>query len=125
LIAVVENEHIYIFAYEKNMLMLAVRGLVVGALWILLGKRFWLFPNILAEEATLKELFQFWPQKDEGERPKWPARLFYAIAGVVLISLLRHHAPDEAARARFAVLHLYSNAFMKFGFSGRKRDPVI
>ncbi|KAK4709001.1 hypothetical protein R3W88_029926 [Solanum pinnatisectum] len=81
--------------------LLLLRGLVFGALWILLGKRFWLFPNILAEEATLKELFQFWPQKDEGERPKWTARLFYAIAGVVVISLLRHHAPDEAARARY------------------------
>lgn len=88
--------------------MLAVRGLVFGALWILLGKRFWLFPNILAEEATLKELFQFWPQKDKGERPKWTARLFYAIVGVVVILVLRHHAPDEAARARFDVLYLYS-----------------
>ncbi|KAK4358885.1 hypothetical protein RND71_021114 [Anisodus tanguticus] len=81
--------------------LLLLRGLVFGALWILLGKRVWFFPNILAEEATLKELFQFWPQKDEAERPKWTARLFFAIVGVVVILLLRHHAPDEAARARY------------------------
>ncbi|KAK4407406.1 hypothetical protein Sango_0321600 [Sesamum angolense] len=53
------------------------------------------------KEATLKELFQFWPKKDEGERPKWTARLFYAIVAVLVILLLRHHAPDEAARARY------------------------
>ncbi|XP_059315274.1 uncharacterized protein LOC132643585 isoform X1 [Lycium barbarum] len=81
--------------------LLLLRGLAFGALWILLGRRVWFFPNILAEEATLKELFQFWPQKDEAERPKWTARLFYAIVGMVVISLLRHHAPDEAARARY------------------------
>ncbi|KAK6119765.1 hypothetical protein DH2020_046487 [Rehmannia glutinosa] len=81
--------------------VLLLRAVVFGALWIVLGKRVWFFPNILAEEATLKELFQFWPQKDEGERPKWTARLFYAIVAVLVITLLRHHAPDEAARARY------------------------
>ncbi|KAL6516301.1 hypothetical protein OROGR_019606 [Orobanche gracilis] len=81
--------------------VLSLRALVFGALWILLGKRVWLFPNILAEEATLKELFQFWPQKDETERPKWTARLFFALVAVLVITLFRHHAPDEAARARY------------------------
>ncbi|KAL8545153.1 hypothetical protein ACS0TY_005373 [Phlomoides rotata] len=81
--------------------LLLLRAVVFGVVWILLGKRVWLFPNILAEEATLKELFQFWPQKDEGERPKWTARLFYAMAAVLVILLLRHHAPDEAARLRY------------------------
>ncbi|KAL1547443.1 hypothetical protein AAHA92_23920 [Salvia divinorum] len=81
--------------------MLLLRALVFGALWITLGKRVWFFPNILAEEATLKELFQFWPQKDEGERPKWTARLFFALLAVLVILLMRHHAPDEAARARY------------------------
>ncbi|KAL1539946.1 hypothetical protein AAHA92_24369 [Salvia divinorum] len=81
--------------------LLLLRALVFGALWIVLGKRVWFFPNILAEEATLKELFQFWPQKDEGEGPKWTARLFFAVVAVLVILLLRHHAPDEAARARY------------------------
>ncbi|PIN04929.1 Membrane component of ER protein translocation complex [Handroanthus impetiginosus] len=81
--------------------LLSLRALVFGALWVILGKRVWFFPNILAEEATLKELFQFWPKKDEGERPKWTARLFYAIVAMLVILLLRHHAPDEAARARY------------------------
>ncbi|KAL0459194.1 UNVERIFIED_CONTAM: hypothetical protein Slati_0546600 [Sesamum latifolium] len=81
--------------------LLLLRALIFGALWVILGKRVWFFPNILAEEATLKELFQFWPKKDEGERPKWTARLFYAIVAVLVILLLRHHAPDEAARARY------------------------
>lgn len=87
--------------------MLAVRALIFGAIWVLFGKRVWFFPNILAEEATLQDLFQFWPQKDEGERPKWTARLFYAIVAVLVVLLLRHHAPDEAARARCACLHFY------------------
>ncbi|KAL3828193.1 hypothetical protein ACJIZ3_016995 [Penstemon smallii] len=81
--------------------LLSLRALVFGTLWIVLGKRVWFFPNILAEEATLKELFQFWPKKDEDERPKWTARLFFAVVGVLVILLLRHHAPDEAARARY------------------------
>ncbi|KAJ0714379.1 putative translocation protein Sec62 [Helianthus annuus] len=81
--------------------LLLVRALIFGASWILLGKRIWIFPNILAEEATLRELFRFWPQKDEEEKPKLTARLFYAIVAVLAILLLRHHAPDEAARARY------------------------
>ncbi|KAL2332885.1 hypothetical protein Fmac_014098 [Flemingia macrophylla] len=74
---------------------------IFGALYILLGKRIWFFPNILAEEATLRELFRFWPKKDEEEKPKWTTRLFYAVGAVLFILLLRHHAPDEAARARY------------------------
>ncbi|XP_075635652.1 uncharacterized protein LOC142607878 [Castanea sativa] len=81
--------------------LLLVRATVFGALYIVLGKRVWFFPNILAEEATLRELFRFWPKKDEEERPKWTTRLFYAVVAVLVILLLRHHAPDEAARARY------------------------
>ncbi|KAK9015218.1 hypothetical protein V6N11_006335 [Hibiscus sabdariffa] len=78
-----------------------MRAAIFGAAWIVLGKRVWFFPNILAEEATLRELFCFWPKKDEEERPKWTARFFYAIFAVLVILLLRHHAPNEAARARY------------------------
>ncbi|CAM8964542.1 unnamed protein product [Rhodiola kirilowii] len=81
--------------------LLLVRATIFGSMWILLGKRVWFFPNILAEEATLGELFRFWPKKDDEEKPKWTARLFYAIVAVLVILLLRHHAPDEAARARY------------------------
>ncbi|CAH1418855.1 unnamed protein product [Lactuca virosa] len=81
--------------------LLLVRGLIFGASWILLGRRIWIFPNILAEEATLRELFRFWPKKDEEEKPKLTARFFFAIVAVLAILLLRHHAPDEAARARY------------------------
>ncbi|PPD88077.1 hypothetical protein GOBAR_DD14978 [Gossypium barbadense] len=81
--------------------LLLLRAAIFGAAWIVLGKRIWFFPNILAEEATLRELFRFLPKKDEEERPKWTARLFYAIVAVLVILLLRHHAPDEAARARY------------------------
>ncbi|XP_057549935.1 uncharacterized protein LOC130828137 isoform X1 [Amaranthus tricolor] len=81
--------------------LLMLRATIFGVLWILLGKRMWIFPNILAEEATLSELFRFWPKKDEEDPPKWTSRLFYAVVSVVVILLLRHHAPDEAARARY------------------------
>lgn len=79
---------------------IAVRAMIFGILWILLGKRVWFFPNINAEETTFRELVRFWPEKDEGEPPKWTSRLFYAIVAVLVVLLLRHHAPDEAARAR-------------------------
>lgn len=98
---------LYIILGLFRLILHAVRALVFGALWIILGKRVWFFPNILAEEATLKELFQLLPQKDEGERPKWTARLFYAIVAVLVILLLRHHAPDEAARARYLLRTFY------------------
>ncbi|KAK9029435.1 hypothetical protein V6N11_026552 [Hibiscus sabdariffa] len=55
----------------------------------------------LAVSHTLRELFRFWPQKDEEARPKWTERLFYAVAAVLVTLLLKHHAPDEAARARY------------------------
>ena len=84
--------------------------MIFGSIWIIVGKRVWFFPNILAEEATLRELFRFWPKKDEEERPKWTARLFYAIVAVLAILLLRHHAPDEAARARSVRYNLSSVA---------------
>ncbi|CAN6919117.1 unnamed protein product [Brassica oleracea var. botrytis] len=82
--------------------LLFVRAVAFGGMWILLGKRVWFFPNILAEEATLKELFRFWPKKDEEEPPKWRSRLFYTVVAVVVVMLLRRHAPDEAARARMS-----------------------
>ncbi|XP_050370475.1 uncharacterized protein LOC126788520 isoform X2 [Argentina anserina] len=81
--------------------LLLLRGAIFGALYIILGKRVWFFPNILAEEATLRELFRFCPQKDEEEQPKWTTRIFYAVLAVLVILLMRHHAPDEAARARY------------------------
>nr|XP_048323967.1 uncharacterized protein LOC107412609 isoform X2 [Ziziphus jujuba var. spinosa] len=81
--------------------LLLLRATVFGALYIVIGKRVWFFPNILAEEATLRELFRFWPKKDEEERPKWTTRVFYAVVAILVILLLRHHAPDEAARARY------------------------
>ncbi|KAL6640277.1 hypothetical protein ACP70R_015418 [Stipagrostis hirtigluma subsp. patula] len=81
--------------------LLLLRAAIFGVLWVLLGKRVWFFPNINAEETTFRELVRFWPEKDEGERPKWTSRLFYAVVAVLVILLLRHHAPDEAARARY------------------------
>ncbi|KAF8671191.1 hypothetical protein HU200_050105 [Digitaria exilis] len=81
--------------------ILLLRAAIFGVLWVLLGKRVWFFPNINAEETTFRELVRFWPEKDEGDRPKWTSRLFYALVTVLVILLLRHHAPDEAARARY------------------------
>jgi len=81
--------------------VISVRAAIFGILWVLLGKRVWFFPNINAEETTFRELVRFWPEKDEGERPKWTSRLFYALVALLVILLLRHHAPDEAARARY------------------------
>ncbi|KAL6899881.1 hypothetical protein ACP4OV_006539 [Aristida adscensionis] len=84
-----------------SLLLFCVRAAIFGILWVLLGKRVWFFPNINAEETTFRELVRFWPEKDEGERPKWTSRLFYTVVALLVILLLRHHAPDEAARARY------------------------
>ncbi|KAJ4825379.1 hypothetical protein Tsubulata_012533, partial [Turnera subulata] len=92
---------ICLFPVYPHRCKLLILAMVFGALYIVLGKRVWFFPNILAEEATLRELFRFWPKKDEEERPKWTTRVFYAVVAVLVILLLRHHAPDEAARARY------------------------
>lgn len=81
--------------------LLLLRGAIFGFLYVVLGKRIWFFPNINAEETTFRELIRFWPKKDEEEPPKWTSRLTYAVAAVLFILLLRHHAPDEAARARY------------------------
>lgn len=83
------------------MTLLVLRAMIFGACWIVLGKRVWFFPNINAEETTFRELVRFWPKKDECEPPKWTSRLTYAVVAVVVMMLLRHHAPDEAARARY------------------------
>ncbi|KAL3850131.1 hypothetical protein ACJIZ3_012013 [Penstemon smallii] len=63
--------------------LLLLRALAFGALWIVLGK------CILVEEETLKELFQFWPKKDEDERPKWTARLFFCISSCSNVNILQ------------------------------------
>lgn len=100
-----------------------MRGAVFGVLYILLGKRMWFFPNILAEEATLRELFRFWPNKDEEEKPKWTTRLFYAMVAVLIILLMRHHAPDEAARAR--LVHAFLNSHTTKDMSEKSRNLWI
>ncbi|PKU70062.1 hypothetical protein MA16_Dca016346 [Dendrobium catenatum] len=81
--------------------LLLIRAAIFGAFYIILGNRIWFFPNINAEETTFSELVRFWPKKEEGEPIKWTSRLFYAVISVLIILVLRHHAPDEAARARY------------------------
>lgn len=102
----------------------AVRATIFGVLYIILGKRVWFFPNILAEEATLGELFRFCPKKDEEERPKWTARLFYAVVAVMVILLLRHHAPDEAARARSVPFCTYDRSKSLFPLHEAKSASI-
>jgi len=82
---------------------LFLRWVIFSILWVILGKRIWFFPNILAEEATFSELFRFWPQpsKDEEEPPKWTARVAFAIVIVLGMWVSIRHAPDETARARY------------------------
>lgn len=83
--------------------VLSLRLAIFGFVWVLLGKRVWFLPNILAEEASFKELFQFWPEpsKEDEKPPKWTARLAFALALGLLIWFGIHYAPDEAARTRY------------------------
>jgi len=83
--------------------LLTLRAVIFGTVWLVAGKRIWFFPNILAEEASLTELFRFWPDlsKDDDPPPKWSTRLaFGALTGVILWVVIRH-GPNEASRARY------------------------
>ncbi|KAL3686688.1 hypothetical protein R1sor_012997 [Riccia sorocarpa] len=83
--------------------VLFARWAVFYIMWIVLGKRVWFFPNILAEEATLSELFKFWPEKSKGDEtpPKRTTRLAFALLTAASLWVVFHHVPDEAARARY------------------------
>ncbi|CAM6093285.1 unnamed protein product [Calypogeia fissa] len=80
-----------------------VRWVVFATLWILFGWRFWFFPNILAEEATFTELFQFWPEKRNEDEPpvKKTTRLAFSVLAALIVWVCIHHAPDEASRTRY------------------------
>ncbi|KAH7423918.1 hypothetical protein KP509_12G080600 [Ceratopteris richardii] len=83
--------------------LLLLRLAVFGIAWILLGKRAWFFPNILAEEASFKELFRFWPEpaKEDEKPPSWTARLGFAVVVGLIGWFCIHYGPDEAARTRY------------------------
>lgn len=83
--------------------VLLIRWLVFLVIWILVGKRIWFFPNILAEEATLAELFRFMPDtgKDEEPPPKFTTRFVVCAFSAIVMWLSVRHAPDEKARARY------------------------
>lgn len=119
-----ELSHLPNTVFVNGSAWFAVRATIFGVLYIILGKRVWFFPNILAEEATLGELFRFCPKKDEEERPKWTARLFYAVVAVMVILLLRHHAPDEAARARSVPFCTYDRSKSLFPLHEAKSASI-
>lgn len=78
-----------------------MRATIFSVLWLTLGKRVWFLPNILAEEATLSELFQFMPDfKDDDTPPKWSTRIAFGTAAGLIIWFVVVHGPNEQARAR-------------------------
>jgi translocation protein SEC62 len=82
--------------------VLILRAAIFTVFWLILGKRIWFLPNILAEEATLSELFHFMPDlKDEEPPPKWSTRIAFAAVAGVLIWFVAVHGPNEQARARY------------------------
>ncbi|URD95079.1 Translocation protein Sec62 [Musa troglodytarum] len=54
--------------------LLLLRGAIFGFLYIIWESVYGISPDIIAEEATFRELIRFWPPKDEGEPPKWTSR---------------------------------------------------
>lgn len=82
--------------------VLILRAAIFTVFWLILGKRIWFLPNILAEEATLSDLFHFMPDlKDEEPPPKWSTRIAFAAVAGVLIWFVVVHGPNEQARARY------------------------
>ncbi|OAE19963.1 hypothetical protein AXG93_1520s1370 [Marchantia polymorpha subsp. ruderalis] len=83
--------------------VLFARWAIFGIMWIFFGKRIWFLPNILAEEASLSELFKFWPEKSKEDDvpPKKTTRLAFALLTAASLWVVLHHAPDEAARSRY------------------------
>lgn len=82
--------------------VLIFRAVIFAVLWLALGKRMWFLPNILAEEATMSELFKFMPDsKDDDPPPKWSTRIAFGTVAGLIIWLVLVHGPNEAARARY------------------------
>ena len=100
------------------MFWLTVRFAIFGVIWVLLGKRIWFFPNILAEEASFKELLRFWPEpnKEDEKPPKWTSRLAFALVLGLVTWFCVHYAPDEAARTRFVSIRIASLPLLSFHF---------
>ena len=95
-----------------------MRFAIFGVIWVLLGKRIWFFPNILAEEASFKELLRFWPEpnKEDEKPPKWTSRLAFALVLGLVTWFCVHYAPDEAARTRFVSIRIASLPLLSFHF---------
>ncbi|KAG0574631.1 hypothetical protein KC19_VG278100 [Ceratodon purpureus] len=82
--------------------VLILRTAIFSILWLTLSKRVWFLPNILAEEATLSELFQFMPDfKDDDPPPKWSTRIAFGSVAALIIWFVVVHGPNEQARARY------------------------
>eukprot|EP00850_Spirogloea_muscicola_P007752 SM000040S14764 [mRNA] locus=s40:208292:210982:+ [translate_table: standard] len=116
------------------LLLLTIRVVVFALCWIVAGKRVWFFPNILAEEALLSELFRFWPEaaKDEEPPPKLASRLALAACASAAVYLCVQNAPDEQARTRYRKkfgnaideMLLWSPAMLSKGNSSSDEPPV-
>ncbi|CAI5467246.1 unnamed protein product [Closterium sp. Yama58-4] len=82
-------------------LLLFVRVVVFGVIWLAVGKRVWFFPSILAEEGSLAELFRFWPDKDDKPPAKITTRLAVAVMLGFTFWLMVTYAPDQEQRAKY------------------------
>lgn len=95
---------VFNFICSYSLALYAVRAVIFAVLWLALGKRMWFLPNILAEEATMSELFKFMPDsKDDDPPPKWSTRIAFGTVAGLIIWLVLVHGPNEAARARYLV----------------------
>ncbi|XP_002970672.2 uncharacterized protein LOC9633460 [Selaginella moellendorffii] len=83
--------------------ILIIRWMIFGLSYILLGKRVWFFPNILADDASFSEIIKFWPEppKEDEKPPKWTSRLAFTCVTIGVVWFCVRHSPDEAARARY------------------------
>ena len=84
--------------------MISVRWLIFAAIWTILGRHFWIFPNLLSDEVSITDAFRPWYQWDEGkskeEAPKVTilSRVIAIAAVGGLIWAMHAFGPDEKQR---------------------------
>eukprot|EP00873_Tetraselmis_striata_P027652 jgi/Tetstr1/447916/TSEL_035224.t1 len=83
--------------------MLFVRAVVFAVVWVLLGRHFWLLPNVTSDELGIAEsfspLFEFSLEEDGSEvaAPHWAARLGMGLLCGASMYALHEYAPSHGS----------------------------
>lgn len=84
--------------------VLALRGVLALATWLVSGRTVWLLPNVMSEELPISQIFKplvSVTRPEEGKGSKWGnhplTRAAVGVAVGALLFVLYRHSPDSAA----------------------------